>query len=197
MNGLLQGSSDLDHLLLKLISDLVSFDTTSRNSNLELIEYVRSYLEDYGVECLLVFDQSRTKANLYATIGPDDVPGLMLSGHTDVVPIDGQSWSKNPFKISIEEGLLFGRGTADMKGFIACVLSRVPDLVAKALGTPVHIALSYDEEVGCIGVRRLLEVRTFRKLSLSVRGSQRSRDGLGIDLPNPKNPSTYCHRRTF
>ena len=158
MNEPLQGSSYLDHLLLKLISDLVTFDTNSRNSNLELIEYVSSYLEDHGVESQLIFDESGTKANLYATIGPDDVPGLMLSGHTDVVPVDGQSWSKNPFKISFEEGLLFGRGTADMKGFIACVLARVPDLVAKALATPVHIALSYDEEVGCIGVRRLLEV---------------------------------------
>ena len=181
----------------------------------------------------MVFDESRTKANLYATIGPDDVPWLMLSGHTDVVPVDCQSWSKNPFKISFEEGLLFGRGTADMKGFIACVLARVPDLVAKKLATPVHIALSYDEEVGCIGVRRLLGVmqsmsvcpgmgiigeptslqvitahkgkkilacspeRTFRTLSLSVRESQRSRDGLGTDMPNPKNPSTYCHRRAF
>ena len=135
---------------------LVSFDTTSRESNLQLIAFVRDYLARHQVPCELIFNQARSKANLFATIGPDDRPGVVLSGHTDVVPVDGQPWTVPPFELSEHDGKLYGRGTADMKGYIACVLAAVPGLLAQPLRVPVHIALSYDEEVGCLGVRGLL-----------------------------------------
>lgn len=140
-----------------LLADLVAFDTTSRESNLALIDFVCQYLQEFGVTCELIHNAERTKANLFATIGPADVPGIVLSGHTDVVPVDGQAWSFSPFELSEEGGKLYGRGTADMKGYIACVLALVPRLVQTPLRIPVHIALSYDEEVGCLGVRSLLE----------------------------------------
>lgn len=139
-----------------LLAALVAFDTTSRESNLHLIEFVRDYLAGFDVPCELMFNASRSKANLFATLGPADLPGIVLSGHTDVVPVDGQPWTVAPFKLSEHDGKLFGRGTADMKGYIACVLAAVPGLLAAPLKKPVHIALSYDEEVGCLGVRSLL-----------------------------------------
>jgi acetylornithine deacetylase len=139
-----------------LLARLVAFDTTSRESNLQLIEFVRDYLAGFDVPCQLIFNAERSKANLYATLGDDDRPGIVLSGHTDVVPVDGQPWTLPPFTLSERDGKLYGRGTADMKGYIACVLAAVPTLLAKPLSMPVHIALSYDEEVGCLGVRSLL-----------------------------------------
>ena len=139
-----------------LLRTLVGFDTTSRESNLQLIEFVRDYLAGFDVPCELIYNAERSKANLFATIGPAEQPGIVLSGHTDVVPVDGQPWSVAPFELSERDGKLFGRGTADMKGYIACVLALVPALVAADLRMPVHIALSYDEEVGCLGVRSLL-----------------------------------------
>ena len=139
-----------------LLARLVAFDTTSRESNLQLIEFVRDYLAEFDVPCQLIFNAERSKANLYATLGDDDRPGIVLSGHTDVVPVDGQPWTLPPFTLSERDGKLYGRGTADMKGYIACVLAAVPTLLAKPLNMPVHIALSYDEEVGCLGVRSLL-----------------------------------------
>ncbi|MCD5972033.1 acetylornithine deacetylase [Pseudomonas quasicaspiana] len=142
----------------ELLARLVAFDTTSRESNLSLIEFVREYLDGHGVSCELIYNAQKTKANLFATIGPTDVPGIVLSGHTDVVPVDGQSWTFPPFELSEKEGRLYGRGTADMKGYLACVLALVPELTRNTLRMPVHIALSYDEEVGCLGVRSLLEV---------------------------------------
>lgn len=142
----------------ELLARLVAFDTTSRESNLALIEFVREYLDGHGVSCELIYNAQKTKANLFATIGPADVPGIVLSGHTDVVPVDGQSWTFPPFELSEKEGRLYGRGTADMKGYIACVMALVPELTRNTLRMPVHIALSYDEEVGCLGVRSLLEV---------------------------------------
>lgn len=140
-----------------LLAQLVSFDTTSRESNLALIDFVRNYLQHHGVSCALLFNEQKSKANLLATIGPADVPGIVLSGHTDVVPVDGQRWSVAPFELTEKDGKLYGRGTADMKGYIACVLASVPALVRAPLRMPVHIALSYDEEVGCLGVRSLIE----------------------------------------
>ncbi|RBL72763.1 acetylornithine deacetylase [Pseudomonas sp. MWU13-2625] len=140
-----------------LLKTLVGFDTTSRESNLQLIEFVRDYLAGFGVPCELIYNAERSKANLFATIGPAEQPGIVLSGHTDVVPVDGQPWTVPPFELSEHDGKLFGRGTADMKGYIACVLALVPALVAAELRMPVHIALSYDEEVGCLGVRSLLD----------------------------------------
>ncbi len=141
-----------------LLKTLVGFDTTSRESNLQLIDFVRSYLESFDVPCELIYNDERSKANLFATIGPADQPGIVLSGHTDVVPVDGQPWTLPPFELSEHDGKLYGRGTADMKGYIACVLALVPALIEAPLRLPVHIALSYDEEVGCIGVRSLLKV---------------------------------------
>ncbi len=140
-----------------MLAQLVGFDTTSRNSNLALIEFVRDYLDGLGVASELVFDDSGGKANLLATLGQGERPGLVLSGHTDVVPVDGQDWSSDPFVCTARDGRLYGRGTADMKGFVATVLALVPELLERRLRVPVHIALSYDEEVGCKGVPRLLD----------------------------------------
>lgn len=141
----------------ELLAHLVAFDTTSRESNLALIEFVRDYLAEHGVSSELIYNEDGSKANLFASIGPADVPGIVLSGHTDVVPVDGQAWTYPAFQLSEADGKLYGRGTADMKGYIACVLAQVPALVQAPLRRPVHIALSYDEEVGCLGVRSLLE----------------------------------------
>ena len=142
---------------LDMIRKLVSFDTTSRNSNLQIIDFIRDYLASHGIEARLVHDESGKKANLYATLGPADKPGIALSGHTDVVPIDGQEWSSDPWKVIEREGKLYGRGTCDMKGFVAVVLAMVPEFLARPLKTPIHLLFSYDEEVGCVGVRRLIE----------------------------------------
>ncbi|WP_263139659.1 acetylornithine deacetylase [Pseudomonas sp. RIT-PI-AD] len=141
-----------------LLAQLVAFATVSRDSNLELIEFVRDYLRGLGVDCELIYNAERTKANLLATLGPRVAGGIVLSGHTDVVPVDGQAWTVNPFCLSEEGGKLFGRGTADMKGYLASVLAAVPIFLAHPLRRPVHLAFSYDEEVGCLGVRGLLEV---------------------------------------
>ena len=142
---------------LDFIKKLVAFDTTSRESNLELIGYVQDVLDRLGVESMLVHNQEGTKANLYATLGDKDKPGIMLSGHTDVVPVDGQAWDTDPFQVTEKDGKLYGRGTADMKSFIAIVLAFVPRFLERGLKTPIHLAFSYDEEVGCIGVRRLID----------------------------------------
>ena len=139
-----------------MIDRLVAFDTTSRESNLALIHFVRDYLADLGVASLLVHDEEGGKANLYATLGPDAQPGIMLSGHTDVVPVDGQDWETDPFEVTERNGRLYGRGTSDMKSFIAVALAHAPEFLRRGLETPIHLALSYDEEVGCIGVRRLI-----------------------------------------
>jgi acetylornithine deacetylase len=141
---------------MDMLRRLVAFDTTSRNSNLELIDFVRNHLDGFGIASQLVPDATGKKANLYATIGPQDVPGICLSGHTDVVPVDGQNWSSDPWQITEKDGLLYGRGTCDMKGFLAVVLSWVGKFAAGELKTPAHLLLSYDEEVGCLGVRGAL-----------------------------------------
>ena len=139
-----------------MIGRLVGFDTTSRNSNLALIDFVRDYLDGWGIPSELVFDGERRKANLYATIGPEDKGGIVLSGHTDVVPVDGQPWESDPFALKEADDRLYGRGTCDMKSFVAVALALVPEFLARGLKTPVHFAFSYDEEVGCLGVRGLL-----------------------------------------
>ena len=141
----------------ELIDKLISFDTTSHKSNLDLIAFVQNYLTGWGVESLLLPNDDGSKANLYATIGPRKPGGIVLSGHTDVVPVEGQDWSTDPFSVVERDGLLFGRGTCDMKAFLAIALAKVPDLVERSLSTPVHFALTYDEEVGCLGVRPLAE----------------------------------------
>ncbi len=139
-----------------LLARLVGFATVSRDSNLELIGFIRDYLAELGVESELFHNPEGTKANLFATIGPLNAGGVVLSGHTDVVPVDGQAWTVEPFALSERGGRLYGRGTADMKGFIASVLAAVPAFLAQPLHLPVHLAFSYDEEVGCLGVRSML-----------------------------------------
>ncbi|MEZ2352962.1 acetylornithine deacetylase [Caballeronia sp. RCC_10] len=139
-----------------LLEKLIGFATVSRDSNLEMIAFIRDYLEQHGVESELFYNDARTKANLFATIGPPDRGGIVLSGHTDVVPVDGQAWTVEPFRMSEREGRLYGRGAADMKGFIASVLAAVPQFAGRELRLPVHFAFSYDEEVGCLGVRPML-----------------------------------------
>lgn len=140
-----------------LLARLVGFATVSRDSNLELIGFIREYLAGLGVDSELFLNEEGTKANLFATIGPTDRGGVVLSGHTDVVPVDGQAWTVEPFALTERDGRLYGRGTADMKGYIASVLAAVPAFLAQPLKLPVHLAFSYDEEVGCLGVRSMLE----------------------------------------
>jgi acetylornithine deacetylase len=144
----------------ELLARLVHFDTTSHKSNLALVAFVEDYLAQHGLASQLVPSADATKASLYASIGPAGVPGVALSGHTDVVPVEGQAWSSDPFVLTEREGRLYGRGAADMKGFLACVLAAVPDFVQRKLAVPIHLVFSYDEEVGCIGVRPLIaEIR--------------------------------------
>ncbi len=141
----------------EMLSRLVGFDTVSRKSNLAAIDFIRDYLDGYGVASRLTFDDAGGKANLFASIGPADRPGIILSGHSDVVPVDDQDWSSDPFALSRRDDRLYGRGAADMKGFIATALAMVPDFKERAVAAPIHLAFSYDEEVGCIGVNRLIE----------------------------------------
>ena len=141
---------------VEMLARLVAFDTTSRESNIPLIAFVEEYLDGHGIPHIRVDYEQGTKTNLYATIGPDVPGGIVFSGHTDVVPVDGQNWSSNPFTLTEREGKLYGRGTCDMKGFIAVALAMVPKFKAMKLKTPIHLALSCDEEVGCKGVRPLV-----------------------------------------
>ncbi len=145
------------HNAIDLLGKLVAFDTTSKNSNLGLIHFVRDYLAQYGIESTLFHDETGEKANLLATIGPKDVPGIALSGHTDVVPALEKSWISPAFELTERDGKLFGRGSADMKGFSACALAMVPELVKRDLAIPFHLCLSYDEEVGCLGVGSMVD----------------------------------------
>ena len=136
----------------EMIEKLVSFDTTSRDSNLGLIHFVRDYLAEHGVDSALIHDETGEKANLFATVGPEIDGGVVLSGHTDVVPVDGQDWHSDPFDIVERDGRLYGRGTCDMKSFIAIALALLPEFQTRRLTAPIHFAFSYDEEVGCLGV---------------------------------------------
>ncbi len=140
----------------EILERLVGFPTVSRDSNLPLIDWIRNYLADHGVDSRLVHDDTQRKANLFASIGPATEGGLVFSGHTDVVPIDGQQWTSDPFKLTDRDSKLYGRGACDMKGFIAVALSRVPDLLAGTLAKPVHLMFSYDEEIGCLGAPRMI-----------------------------------------
>jgi acetylornithine deacetylase len=139
-----------------MLRKLVAFPTVSRDSNLDLIHCARELLKPYDAEIRLTHDDGKRKANLFATLGPRGDGGVMLSGHTDVVPVEGQAWETDPFKMAEKDGRLHGRGTADMKGFIACVLALVPEFMERGLKAPLHLAFSYDEEVGCLGVGRLI-----------------------------------------
>ena len=144
--------------MLKILKDLISFDTTSYKSNLKLIRYIEKYLSAYNIKSQLIYDYTGKKANLYATIGLNKSEGIMLSGHTYVVPAIDNNWSSNPFNLTEKNSKLFGRGTADMKSFIALVLSRIPQMVNSKLSKSIHLAFSYDEEIGCVGVHRLIDL---------------------------------------
>ena len=141
---------------IEMLRRLVAFPTVSRDSNLELIHYARDCLKDLGAVLRLTYDDERRKANLFATLGPAGQPGIVLSGHTDVVPVEGQAWDTDPFQVVEKDGRLYGRGTCDMKSFVAVALALAPEFARRGLKTPLHFAFSYDEEVGCIGVRRLI-----------------------------------------
>lgn len=143
---------------LDILKRLIAFDTVSSESNLALIDYVRELLASKGIESLIVKDESGRKANLFASVGPRDVPGVLLSGHTDVVPAAGQAWTVPAFQATVRDGRVYGRGSSDMKGFIALAVDAMLDAADRSLSRPLQLALSHDEEIGCVGVRRLLDV---------------------------------------
>lgn len=149
--------NDLAAKTTDILSALIGHPTVSRDSNLGMIEWIQAYLNRCGVTAQLIYDAERRKANLWATIGPETDDGVVLSGHTDVVPVDGQDWRGDPFRAEQREARIFGRGACDMKGFIACVLTQVPSWTRQPLRRPLHLAFSYDEEVGCLGVQGLIE----------------------------------------
>ncbi len=150
-----------DNTSLQLLETLVGFPTVSSDSNLELIRFIEKYLADLGVPSTLFLNDEKTKANLFARIGPEpdgslEKHGIILSGHTDVVPVKGQNWSHDPFTLRSDGERVFARGTCDMKGFIAIALAKVPDMIAAKLKEPVYLAFSYDEETGCTGVKDMV-----------------------------------------
>ncbi len=151
-------TTDLYPAARDILARLISFDTTSRSSNLELIAWVEAYLDGLGVPHRRVPNADGTKSNLLATIGPSVAGGVVLSGHTDVVPVDGQPWSTDPFTLTQNGERLFGRGTCDMKGFLALALAAAPELARASLSRPVHLAFSYDEEIGCLGAPQMIDV---------------------------------------
>ncbi len=200
-----------------ILKTLISFDTVSHKSNLPLIAWVEDYLKEHGIASQRIYDETGEKANLIATIGPADVPGIILSGHVDVVPVEGQPWSTDPFEATIIDDKMYGRGSSDMKGFDACVLAAVPQMIAADLKTPLHICFSYDEEVGCIGVRSAItefagwpvrpkacivgeptgmQVVTGHKSKHSVRVTVRGKAGHSSLAPDFVNAVEYAARLT-
>ena len=144
------------HDTIELLKTLVGFDTTSRESNLGMIEFLRDHLRSLGIAARLSYDAERRKANLFATIGETGRPGIVLCGHTDVVPVDGQAWDTDPFVAHMANGRIYGRGAVDMKGFIAASLAALPEFLSASLHQPLHLAFTYDEEIGCVGVQTLI-----------------------------------------
>lgn len=185
-----------DKQTLDLIEKLISFDTTSRHSNLELISFIEDYLSGHGIESTRVLNEDGAKANLYATLGDQDKSGIMLSGHTDVVPVDGQDWDTDPFKLTKKGDKLYGRGTSDMKSFIALALAYVPKFLERGLDIPIHLAFSYDEEIGCIGVRRMIDmINTLPvKPRMAIVGEPTS---MGVIVGHKGKRSYKAHVRGF
>jgi acetylornithine deacetylase len=146
--------SDTNHLsrAINLLEKLVAFNSTSHLTNLPILDFIESVLTPYGIECTRISSPEGNKANLYARIGSDTASGIVLSGHTDVVPVDGQAWDTDPFQLTEKNGKLYGRGTCDMKGFLACCLALAPEWAERKRRTPIYLAFSYDEEIGCLGV---------------------------------------------
>jgi acetylornithine deacetylase len=141
-----------------IFENLMGFDTVSSKPNMALMTYVQGLLADAGIKSTLIPDANGQKANLYATVGPQDLPGVMLSGHTDVVPVEGQTWTVPPFALTEQNARYYGRGAADMKGFAACAVHAMITAAQRPLKVPLHLALSYDEEIGCMGVRSLIDM---------------------------------------
>jgi acetylornithine deacetylase len=181
---------------LDLVKELIAFDTTSRDSNLALIDYAQALLEKAGARCRRSYDVTGTKANLFATLGPDGDGGYVLSGHTDVVPVDGQDWSSDPFKPEVRGSKLYGRGACDMKGFVGTALALVPDIARTKLKRPIHFALSYDEEVGCAGVKGLLDDLKEQKLkpALAIIGEPTLMKIVGAHKGGAKLVTKCCGR---
>jgi acetylornithine deacetylase len=149
--------SPLAQFAVSILERLVAFDTVSRNSNLVLVDWLNEHLRNQGIVPTILPSSDGTKANMFVTVGPPERPGLVLSGHTDVVPVDGQSWQHEPFRLTKDGDKLFGRGTADMKGYVACIIALLPLLRAAPLRRPIHLSIWYDEEVGCLGVPFIIE----------------------------------------
>jgi acetylornithine deacetylase len=145
-------------MMRDILERLLAFDTVSSRPNMALMTYVKGLLEEAGLSVTLVPDDEGGKANLYASTGPASAGGVMLSGHTDVVPVEGQTWTKPPFALTEADGRYYGRGSADMKGFVACAIAAMLDAAKRPLKVPLHLALSYDEEIGCMGVRSLIDL---------------------------------------
>jgi acetylornithine deacetylase len=175
---------------------LIAFDTTSRGSNLALIDFAQALIEKAGGRCRRSPDATGAKANLFATFGPDGNGGIVLSGHTDVVPVDGQDWSSDPFDAVVKNGKLFGRGACDMKGFLGTALSLLPVIARAKLARPLHLALSYDEEVGCVGVTGLLDdlKRENLRPSLAIIGEPTLMRVVGAHKGGAKLVTTCCGR---
>jgi acetylornithine deacetylase len=158
---------------LSILADLISFPTVSSGTNLELIAYVNERLDQIGARTRLTLDSGASKANLFATIGPPEMDGgVVLSGHTDVVPVEGQEWSSDPFVASERDGRMYGRGACDMKGFLACAMALAPSFAEADLQRPLHLAFTYDEEVGCLGAQVMLKelVASGRKPAICIVG---------------------------
>lgn len=150
-----------------ILGDLIQFNSVSSNSNLPMIDYIRDYLSNYDIKSTILTSADGTKGNLFATIGAEGIGGIALSAHTDVVPVDDKNWHTPPFELTFSNGLLYGRGTCDMKGFLACCLAMVAEMKMFPLKIPIHLVFSYDEEIGCLGVRHIIKK-------------------FGKDLPTPK-----------
>lgn len=151
-------------LTLDILHRLIAFPTVSRKPNLDLIDYVTTLLDQAGITWELAKSPDGRRANIFATVGPTDRAGVILSGHTDVVPAEGQAWTRDPFRLSVDGGRLYGRGTADMKGFVASAIAAALRAARRPLAMPLHLALSYDEEIGCVGVRGLIEALRTRPI---------------------------------
>jgi acetylornithine deacetylase len=179
--------------VLDILKRLIAFDTVSSESNMALIEYVRDVLATKGIESLIVKDDSGKKANLFASTGPKEQPGILLSGHTDVVPVAGQAWTLPPFEATLKDGRVYGRGTCDMKGFIALAIDAMLDAADLTLTRPLQLALSHDEEIGCVGVRRLLDVLDLAPLRpfLCVIGEPTSMQ-FAVGHKGKSSYRTYC-----
>ena len=194
----------IDPFLIENLRKLISYPTVSRDSNLPIINYIKNFLENYGISSHIIYNKENTKANIFATLGPLKKGGVILSGHTDVVPTEQQKWNTDPFTLTKKDNLYFGRGTADMKSFIAIILSLVPKMTSSNLKFPIHLAFSYDEEVGCIGVPSMIEfikkeIPTPRAVivgeptEMKVVSAHKGVTGVSIDIIGKEAHSSQTH----